>query len=89
MKNDSDCDFWDFWSFELIMIQITAQLVNSYKALIEIVQEDLSGENITDANGTRERQFADDYLDEATNSAGSMRMKKRIIDGSRRFLEKL
>lgn len=58
--------------------QSSKQLADSYDALVEIVGE----------NEAKERQFADDYLDEVPNSAKSMNIRKRIIDGSRRCLEK-
>lgn len=54
------------------------QLAEAYQALIEIVREPTS----------KERQFADDYLDENPNSVKSSRIRRRIIDGSRRSLEK-
>ena len=54
------------------------QLADSYDALIEIVRE----------SEAKERQFADEYLDEFPNSAKSMSIRKRLIDGSRRCLEK-
>lgn len=58
--------------------QSPKQLADSYDALVEIIGE---GE-------AKEREFADDYLDELPNSAKSMKIRKRIIDGSRRCLEK-
>lgn len=58
--------------------QSPKQLADSYDALVEIVGE----------SEAKERQFADDYLDEIPNSAKSMNIRKRIIDGSRRCLEK-
>ena len=58
--------------------QSPKQLADSYDALAEIVGE----------SKAKERQFADDYLDEVPNSAKSMNIRKRIIDGSRRCLEK-
>lgn len=69
-------------------LQTTNKLVDSYKALIEMVREDPSAERVSDPNAVRERQFAEDYLDENASSDRSMRMKKRITDGSRKFLEK-
>lgn len=54
------------------------QLVDSYNALVEITGE----------SEAKERQFADEYLDEVPNSAKSMNIRKRILDGSRRCLEK-
>lgn len=53
------------------------QVVDAYSALIHIVGEAKA----------KERQFADDYLDETPNTAKGMRIRKRIIDGSRRSLE--
>lgn len=35
----------------------------------------------------KERQFAEDYLDDNINSNESVRMRKRIIEGSRKYLE--
>lgn len=58
--------------------QSPKQLADSYDALVEIVGE----------SEAKERQFADDYLDEIPNSAKSMNIRKRVIDGSRRCLEK-
>lgn len=69
--------------------QTTTHLVRSYKALVEITNEDPAAERVTDPNAIRERQFADDYLDESPRSERSTKMKRRIIDGSRRYLEKL
>ena len=43
---------------------------------------------ITGESNAKERQFADEYLDEVPTSARSMNIRKRIIDGSRRCLEK-
>ena len=54
------------------------QLADSYDALVEITRE----------NEAKERQFADEYLDEVFNSVKSMNIRKRILDGSRRCLEK-
>ena len=53
------------------------QLVDAYSALIQIAGE----------GKAKERQFADDYLDETPNSAKAMKIRKRNIDGSRRSLE--
>ncbi|KAH0543668.1 hypothetical protein FGG08_001983 [Glutinoglossum americanum] len=68
--------------------QTTSQLVDAYKALSEIVKENPNAVNATDPDNIRERQFAADYLEESPNSARSVAIKKRIIDGSRSFLEK-
>ena len=58
--------------------QSPTQLADSYDALVEIVGE----------SEAKERQFADQYLDEVPNSLKSMNIRKRIINGSRRCLEK-
>lgn len=54
------------------------QIGDAYKALREIAKEGQS----------RERQFAQDYLDEMPNSPRSVRVRRQIIDGSRSSLEK-
>ena len=54
------------------------QLGDSYDALIEMTGE----------SKAKERQYAEDYLDEVPNSQRSIRIRKRIIDGSRACLEK-
>ena len=54
------------------------QLGDSYDALIEMTEE----------SKAKERQYAEDYLDEVPNSQRSIRIRKRIIDGSRACLEK-
>ena len=58
--------------------QSPKQLADAYDALVEITGE----------SKAKERQFADEYLDEIPNSAKSMNIRKRILDGSRRCLEK-
>jgi nuclear pore complex protein Nup93 len=70
------------------VLQTTSQLVDAYKALMEIVKENPKAINATDPDAIRERQFAAEYLDETPNSARSVAIKKRIIDGSRSYLEK-
>ena len=56
-------------------------LLDSYKALIEVVEE----ENSTQFTP---RKFAEEYLDENQNSEKSIKCRQRIINGSRRALEK-
>jgi len=53
------------------------QLADAYDALMEIAEE----------GKAKERQYANDYLDETPNSAKSVKIRKRVIDGSRRYLE--
>lgn len=54
------------------------QLADAYDALVEIAEE----------NKAKERQYANDYLDEVPNSAKTIKIRKRVTDGSRRCLEK-
>ena len=66
----------------------SSEIVKAYRAVIEIVEE--SEEVLDPANplAKRERQFANDYLDETPNSVKQIRMRKKIIRGSCQFLEK-
>ena len=54
------------------------QLGDAYDALTEIVVE----------SDAREMQYANDYLDESLGSAGSIKIRRMILGGSRRYLEK-
>lgn len=65
-----------------------SQLIDAYKALIEITKEKRNPGTFNDPDVPKERQFADDYLDENPNSAKAIKVRKRILDGSRRCLEK-
>jgi len=67
----------------------TTMLVHAYKALVQITGEDASVETVADPEAVKERQYAEAYLDENTGSAESTRIRKRILNGSRRFLEQL
>jgi nuclear pore complex protein Nup93 len=62
--------------------------VHAYRALISITGEtpELEASNPA-SNNPKSRQFVKDYLDEQPNSASSLRMRKCILDGSRKFLE--
>jgi nuclear pore complex protein Nup93 len=64
------------------------QFTNAYGALISIVGEK-NGRQAMDlgANQPKERSFAKDYLDNQPNSVASVRTRKRILDGSRTYLE--
>ncbi|KAF2747376.1 NIC-domain-containing protein [Sporormia fimetaria CBS 119925] len=55
-------------------------LINTYKALVSITGE--ADQRL------KERGLAEDYLDENSNWAGSINIRKRILTGSRTFLEK-
>ena len=54
------------------------QLADAYDALMDIVEEDKA----------KERQYADDYLDEIPISAKLIKIRKRLLNGSRHCLEK-
>ncbi|KAI0198707.1 Nup93/Nic96-domain-containing protein [Astrocystis sublimbata] len=64
------------------------QLVDAYHAAMSIVGEDPDAETFAADATARERQFKDHYLDPNDRSAGSLQMRKRILDGANRFLEK-
>lgn len=63
--------------------------LNAYGALISITGEktELEASNPGSAN-PKPRSFVKDYLDEQPNSASSVRIRKRILDGSLKFMEK-
>jgi nuclear pore complex protein Nup93 len=65
-------------------------IVNSYKALIEIAEEQSSSLPKSDAKvRSRERHFMQDYLNENPKSPAASRMRSSIVNGSRKCLEKL
>ncbi|KAL9589910.1 MAG: hypothetical protein Q9203_001296, partial [Teloschistes exilis] len=64
------------------------QLVDAYKALIEMVQEHSHPAQGSPTAGPKPRQFFLDYTDETLNSAKQVGIRKRILEGSRRSLEK-
>jgi nuclear pore complex protein Nup93 len=67
----------------------TEHLLNAYGALISITGEhsQLEASN-PGANNPKARSFTKDYMDDAPNSNASLQMRKRILDGSRSYLEK-
>ena len=67
----------------------TTMLVHAYDALIRITGEDPNIESASEPKAVKERQYAASYLDDHTNSAKSAGIRKRIITGSREFLESL
>ena len=64
--------------------QNTSYLVDSYNALISITGE---GPDAHSLDAPKERQFAPEYLDDNIGSERSIKLRKRILTGSRRFLE--
>lgn len=67
----------------------TSMLVNAYKALVKIIGEDATKENVSDPGAIKERQYAQGYLDETHNGRAYLSVRKSILNGSRDFLEKL
>ena len=67
----------------------TSMLVHSYKALVQITGEDLAKESTAEPGAVRERQYATAYLDDTQSPNGKMAVRKRILNGSCRFLEQL
>ncbi len=53
-----------------------------------MVKENPEVTSLTDPRAVRERQFADEYLDESTQSRSALNVRQTILDGSRRALEK-
>ena len=70
------------------MFQSPSHLLESYKALAETLGEQPEVTALTDPRALLERVYQAQYDDENPNSERSVRMKKLIIDGSRRALEK-
>jgi nuclear pore complex protein Nup93 len=63
--------------------------VSAYKALISITGEKAQEEALEPrSSNPRSRAFARDYLDDAATSNVGLKMRKRILDGSRTHLEK-
>ncbi|KAF2500568.1 NIC-domain-containing protein [Lophium mytilinum] len=69
-------------------IDSTQKLVDAYNALIEITEENANVTNVTDEGAVRERSFTRAYLAENSNSADSLAIRKAILNGSRKYLEK-
>lgn len=62
-------------------------LIDAYRALKEIVRENTNIQRPSEPGAVRERQYADNYLDDDTNSGRSIEMRKQILDGSLKFLQ--
>ncbi|KAJ5683174.1 Nuclear pore protein (Nic96) [Penicillium macrosclerotiorum] len=65
------------------------QLFDAYQALARIVHEKPVISGASDPGAVRERQYAQDYLEESSNSREATKLKKQILEGSRGFLEQL
>ncbi|KAL4888530.1 Nup93/Nic96-domain-containing protein [Aspergillus ambiguus] len=68
---------------------VPRQLFDAYQALINIVKEPSNITSSSDPSALKERQFCEDYLDETPNSRRVVNLRKRIVEGSRSFLENL
>ncbi|PVI01398.1 NIC-domain-containing protein [Periconia macrospinosa] len=65
----------------------SSKLIDAYKALQSITGEKPGSEHNLRQDQPRERCYAADYLDEQPNSVRSVNIRKRILDGSRKYLE--
>ncbi|CAI7583818.1 unnamed protein product [Penicillium pancosmium] len=66
---------------------IPHQIFDAYQALINIVGEKPSISGAEDPLAVKERHYADSYLEESTKSRTAIKLKQRIIEGSRTYLE--
>lgn len=62
-------------------------LKDAYKALVAIVGEPGQVLRPSDPGAVRERFFAKEYLDETPNSSAALNIRRRILTGSRCYLE--
>ncbi|KAE9372102.1 nucleoporin NIC96 [Stipitochalara longipes BDJ] len=69
--------------------QHAEELVKAYRTLSEIVGEDPEVKSLVELSTAKERGFADAYLDDSPNSAKHTAVKKAILRGSAKALEKL
>ncbi|KKK19385.1 hypothetical protein ARAM_006767 [Aspergillus rambellii] len=67
---------------------VPRQLFDAYRALINIIGESPEVTNMSDPGAIKERQFSAEYLNEVPNSHQAVGLRKRIVEGSRKFLEK-
>lgn len=68
--------------------QVPQQLYDGYRALISIVNEVPQVTDASDPAALKERQFVEQYLNETPNSRQAIALRRRIIEGSRSFLER-
>jgi nuclear pore complex protein Nup93 len=68
--------------------EYSEHFINAYGALVSITGEKTEAEaSNPGSNQPKERSFAKDYLQDSDDSVPSIRMRKRILDGSRKYLE--
>ena len=63
-------------------------VVNAYGAVREVIGEQHETESLSDIEFVKERQFAKAYLDEMPDSPSSIQIRKMILAGATRHLEK-
>jgi nuclear pore complex protein Nup93 len=68
---------------------IPHQIFDAYQALINVVGEKPSISGAEDPLAVKERHYADSYLEESTKSRTAIKLKQRIIEGSRTYLEQM
>ncbi|KAL4939548.1 hypothetical protein BDV06DRAFT_34535 [Aspergillus oleicola] len=66
---------------------VPRQLFDAYRALISIIGESADVLDISDPGAIKERQFSEEYLNESPKSQQAVNLRKRIVEGSRKFLE--
>ncbi|KAJ5096250.1 hypothetical protein NUU61_005606 [Penicillium alfredii] len=65
------------------------QLFDAYQALIRIVHENPGIAGPLEPGAIKERQYAEDYMEESSKSRKAVHLRKQILDGSRGFLENM
>ncbi|OKL61982.1 hypothetical protein UA08_02684 [Talaromyces atroroseus] len=68
---------------------VPRHLSGAYHALISITGEARNASSFSESGASKERVFANDYLNEVSTSKGATSMRKRIVEGSRVYLEQL
>lgn len=63
-------------------------ILAAYNALIEIVEEKPNSRGVSEPNVPKERQFAKAWVEDAPNSSSAIDLRKRILAGAGRYLEK-
>ncbi|KAF4550932.1 Nucleoporin NIC96-like protein [Elsinoe fawcettii] len=66
----------------------TSHYVNCFKTLAEVVGEKPESLSFSESGAIKERHFAKDYQDDSPTSKGAFELRKKILNGSRKFLEK-
>ncbi|KAK9859968.1 Nucleoporin interacting component Nup93/Nic96 [Penicillium brevicompactum] len=68
--------------------QVPRQLFDAYQALVGIVGESPRILSPSDPGAIKERQYSEMYLEESSKSRNAIDLKKKILEGSRNFLER-